>query len=240
MIKLTDIGEIDRKYISELLSHLLRNNIYRSEAQLQFEIAWQLKQDLSNLTDWEILLEPLSATIDVGEDKKRIYADIFIYNGETGEFIPIELKYKTKEIKDTYILKNHGAQDLGAYDFLWDVKRIEILKNQTSLTPKGKTCIREPDFSKFLVGFSLLVTNDTSYSETHLKSCAREFFFPNGKTFTAGVKIDWDRTNSSSFYKNSWRNEALCFDNSYMCNWITVTSPSPYSVDFQFLVFEIQ
>lgn len=49
--------------------------------------------------------------------------------------VPIELKYKTKgftEIigSDTIIIKNQGAQDVGRYDFLYDVQRIEgIVKN---------------------------------------------------------------------------------------------------------------
>ena len=69
------------------------------------------------------------------------------------EWYPIELKYKTMRFMTTcdgeeYKLKNHVAQDLGRYDFLNDVQRIERLQQSM------------PSFKK---GYSLLLTNDPAY-----------------------------------------------------------------------------
>lgn len=237
---LTTINNFNRSYITSLILNLLRNKFYRSEAQLQFDIAWQIKEDLINLTDWQVLLEPLSATIASGKNAKRLYTDIIVYNGKTKEFIPIELKYKTKKIKGTNLLRNHGAQDLGSYDFLWDVKRIEMLKTQTSVTPNGDCCNRECEFALFIKGFAIIITNDKSYSRQHNNSCAKDFHFTQGKTFYAGTTVDWDRTNQSTFYKGSWRDAAIIFSGNYRCDWTTATSPSPYCELFQFLTFEIK
>ena len=57
------------------------------------------------------------------------------------EYCPIELKYKTKQIKsslkrfgelvkDVVIVKNQGAQNLGMYGFWKDVKRVEMVKDR--------------------------------------------------------------------------------------------------------------
>ena len=237
---LTTINSLNSSYITSLISNLLRNKLYRSEAQLQFDIAWQIKEDLLNLTDWQVLLEPLSATINGGKNVKRLYTDIIVYNEKTKEFIPIELKYKTKEIKGTNLLKNHGAQDLGSYDFLWDVKRIEMLKTQTSVTPSGNCCNRECELEFFIKGFAIMITNDKSYSRQHNNSCAKDFYFIQEKTFYAGTAVDWDRTNPSAFYKGTLRDAAITFSGGYRCDWTTATSPSPYFELFQFLVFEIK
>ncbi len=240
MTALTTINSLNSSYVTSLLSNLLRNKLYRSEAQLQFDIAWQIKEDLLNLTDWQVCLEPLSATIDGGKNAKRLYTDIMVYNEKTKEFIPIELKYKTKEIKGTNLLKNHGAQDLGSYDFLWDVKRIEMLKTQTSVSPSGDRCERESELVFFLKGFAIMITNDNSYSRQHNNSCAKDFYFTQGKTFCAGTAVDWDRTNPSTFYKGTWRDAALNFSTNYICDWYTATAPNPYPVYFHYLVFETQ
>ena len=223
-----------------LVSNMLRDKLYRSEAQLQFDIAWQIKEDLLNLTNWQVLLEPLSATINGGKNVKRLYTDIIVYNGKTKEFIPIELKYKTKEIKGTSLFRNHGAQDLGSYDFLWDVKRIEMLKTQKLVTPGGDSYNRECELNFFLKGFAIMITNDNSYSGQHNNSCAKDFYLTQEKTFFAGTAVDWNRTNSSTFYKGTWRDAAITFSGDYRCDWNTATSPNPYCELFQFLVFEIK
>lgn len=63
--------------------------------------------------------------------------DIVVQRGS--EFVPIELKYKTKLIiEDTFerfgktivgaqLVKDQSAQDLGRYDFWRDVRRLELL-----------------------------------------------------------------------------------------------------------------
>lgn len=79
-----------------------------------------------------------------------------------GNFVPIELKYKTKEIKNgsldrfgkvckgIQIVKNQAAQNLAKYDFWKDVRRIEILKSK---------------FRNIEGGICLFLTNDQSYQK---------------------------------------------------------------------------
>ncbi len=88
---------------------------------------------------------------------QEMYIDIVISNGE--EYVPIELKYKKKELKGKLalfgqdmgagvILKNNQAQDFGRYEFWKDVRRIELLVKS---------------FENVQNGIVLFVTNDEYY-----------------------------------------------------------------------------
>lgn len=78
------------------------------------------------------------------------------------EFLPIELKYKTKLLEKNLkrfnenlakvtVMKNQGAQDLAMYDFWKDVRRIELVRNR---------------FSAVKNGLAIFLTNDKSYLNT--------------------------------------------------------------------------
>ena len=213
---------------------------------MQFEIAWEIKSDMSgmkNSHDWEVLLEYLSITMTIGGKTKRFYTDIIVFNNITGEFIPIELKYKTERFSQVgvEILKHHGAQDLGSYDFWWDVKRIEILKaGMETLT--NRKCekidyIKESDYKTCLRGYSVFVTNDGSYLRGH-NSCGAAFYPVNGKTFPARSVLDWNGARAGSFYKNSWRATPIPLNNTYTSNWVSGIV-APHNVKFNYLVLEI-
>ena len=88
---------------------------------------------------------------------QNLYIDIVVE--KDGEFLPIELKYKTvplnkdiscfgETVNGENLLKNHGARDLGAYDFWRDVSRIECLIKR---------------FNNVKSGIALFVTNDQGY-----------------------------------------------------------------------------
>lgn len=80
-----------------------------------------------------------------------------------GEYVPIELKYKTREIpginidrfgevvKGVQIVKNQSAQNEAKYAFWKDVRRLELLKNRYKAVPGG---------------LALFLTNDPSYQNT--------------------------------------------------------------------------
>lgn len=83
--------------------------------------------------------------------------DILVRKG--AEYCPVELKYKTKQIKfslkrfgvevdNVVIVKNQGAQDLGMYGFWKDVKRLEMVKER---------------FDSVKSGLSVFLTNDSYY-----------------------------------------------------------------------------
>ena len=88
---------------------------------------------------------------------QNLYIDIVVE--KDGEFLPIELKYKTvplnkdiscfgETVNGENLLKNHGARDLGAYDFWRDVSSIECLIKR---------------FNNVKNGIALFVTNDKGY-----------------------------------------------------------------------------
>ena len=84
--------------------------------------------------------------------------DVLVRKGK--EFLPIELKYKTKTVRKKLfrlgesvaeaveVMKNQGAQDLGMYDFWKDVRRIEIVRKR---------------FKAIKSGLAVFVTNDPAY-----------------------------------------------------------------------------
>lgn len=74
--------------IENINSLSARRPIYHSESDLQFALAWELKESLPNI---EIRLE---------KPFKKQYIDIIYTNAN--ETIGIELKYKTDEIQHTY------------------------------------------------------------------------------------------------------------------------------------------
>ena len=128
---------INKTFIENIIQNLTAKKLYRNEAQLQFDLAWEIRKELGNkkISDWHVELEYLSATsTKTGKKGKEItksyYTDIMLLS-DIGEFIPIELKYKTKSlINGKKVLKTQGAQDLGRFDFLWDVHRIQSLKHK--------------------------------------------------------------------------------------------------------------
>ena len=84
--------------------------------------------------------------------------DILVHKEE--EYLPIELKYKTKSVRKSLlrfgesvaeaveVMKNQGAQDHGMYDFWKDVRRIEIVRKR---------------FKAIKSGLAVFVTNDPAY-----------------------------------------------------------------------------
>lgn len=67
--------------------------------------------------------------------------------------IPIELKYKTKLTRtmgngENILLKAQSAQDCGRYDFLYDIQRMEGIKESSYPTEKA---------------YAVMMTNDSGY-----------------------------------------------------------------------------
>lgn len=97
--------------------------------------------------------------INRSKKKAELRLDILVRKGE--EFLPIELKYKTKRVEKELsrfeesipkveVLKNHGAQDLGMYDFWKDVHRIELVRRR---------------FKNVQNGLAVFLTNDPLYTK---------------------------------------------------------------------------
>ena len=140
--------------------------IFQSEAQFQFTLAWKLKEHF----DCEVKLEDLTVIID---GKQKIYTDIVLVKKDYR--VAIELKYKTAPLKygDTTLFDD-GAADVGRYDFLWDVNRIELLVNPSAKIPieceinknvLGKIILPEAYKvqEKYEKGYAIILTNEEKY-----------------------------------------------------------------------------
>lgn len=123
------------------LSH--KRPLFHSEADFQHALAWEIQL---NHPEAKVRLE-YRPTV-VGE---KMYVDLWVIL-PNGSITAVELKYKTRSFVtefngEEYQLLNQGAQDLGRYDFLRDVVRLEQL---TALSPSVK-------------GAAVLLTNDRTY-----------------------------------------------------------------------------
>ncbi len=131
--------------VEQALSQLsYERPIFNSEADFQFALAWKLKELCPSA---EVRLEYCPADIN-----SSMHIDILVRTPE--EWLPIELKYKTRLTdkvingSERYMLKNHSATDTGCYDFLKDIARLEFLTNNLT------KCYR---------GYAIFITNDLSY-----------------------------------------------------------------------------
>jgi len=156
----------------------LRNKrkLFASEADFQLELAWVIKESYPNS---RVRLE-YSPRFDL-----NMHIDILVIINN--QWVPIELKYKTKGGKnektavvvvdnETYSLKNQSAKDTGCYLYLRDIRRIESIKENA------------PQFAE---GYTVFITNDLSYTEKPRKAnCVyKEFSLEQGIVKTG--RLNW-------------------------------------------------
>lgn len=116
--------------------------LFHSEADFQHALAWQIHQQLPAAA---IRLE-----LPVAVEDDRFHVDIWVVQG--GYSLAIELKYKVRALtlhlgQEKYELKSQSAQDLGRYDFVKDICRLE------QIVRTRRAC----------VGHAILLTNDSAY-----------------------------------------------------------------------------
>lgn len=186
-MKLVDCVKTDvEEYIS---GH--HNEILFNERDFQIHLAMYLKctghYDDVDL-EYYVPSDQLNGYRDLWNSELRL--DILIRKGD--EFLPIELKYKTKCIHDILnrfnesipnilVVKNHGAQDLGMYDFWKDVKRVEMVRER---------------FCAVKNGLSVFLTNDESYTKNpRCNSNNKEFRMIEG--YNSPAK-HWQRDTSTT------------------------------------------
>ena len=154
-MSLLSVVHADVKQFLDTNKELLFN-----ERDLQMHLATFLRQT-GHFDDVDVeYYVPLSELKDyIWNNELRI--DVLVRKGD--EYLPIELKYKTKSVKkriprfgeqvsaDVEVMKNQGAQDLGKYDFWKDVRRIEIVRKR---------------FKAIQSGLAVFVTNDPAYLQS--------------------------------------------------------------------------
>ena len=195
-----------------------KNKLFLTEAQFQFELAWEIKSKFKN---YDVHIEYPS--LSKNTNSRRCYYDIVIQ--DKNEYYVIEVKYKTKEANINYKgvtvdLKNHAAQDLGRFDYLNDISRIE---NWEKLN-LGK---------KFVGGSAIILTNDSVYWNNDGKGYIYEqFALKDCNTIKCGYKSWIGKVKTTSVGKN--RIGGLTLSRTYYIKW------ENYCNNFKYLLLEIK
>lgn len=170
--------------------------LFHSEADFQHSLAWAIHK---KYPDAKIRLERPCA----GRNG-RIYLDIWVRLGN--DRIGIELKYKTKQLhatfdKEKFELRNQSAQDIGRYDLLCDLFRIEGLL--------------ESDYLDY--GFTIFLTNDTGYwnDSGRRNRVDEEFRIREGRSI--GGQLEW--ANHASDGTRKGREDPILISGSYKSAW---------------------
>jgi len=139
----TEASESNVRIDIRLVLHELaaKRKLFHSEADFQHALAWGIHE---RYPDCSIRLE-----FTPSEPSPRLHVDIWV--AHAGTVTAIELKYKTRLLRadvdgDAFHLTSHAAEDLGRYDFLKDVCRLERITSARGAT-----------------GYAVLLTNDSAY-----------------------------------------------------------------------------
>jgi len=185
-----------------------RRPIFHSEADFQFALAWEIQR---RLPEANIRLE-----VPVRGPGGTRYVDLWVWSG--GATLAIELKYPTRKLslqiaEERFDLVNQDAQDLGRYDFIKDIERLEA--------------IAQADPS--IAGIALLLTNDPAFwTPARDRETADEAFRIDEGRQLHGV-LDWRETDGSS--TRHGRQRPLELRGRYGCVWneYSQAGPDPYA-----------
>jgi len=171
--------------------------IFHIEADFQHALAWQIQNDHPQL---DIRFEYKPANIS-----KRMFVDLWIKDN-FGNNYAIELKYKTRKLEETihdekFKLMDQSAQDLGRYDYLKDIERLEKIVSKHEKT----------------TGFAIILTNDSGYWNTPQSNDTvdADFRIFDGKTIH-GI-LEWSEHASAG--TTAGREAALNISGTYPVEW---------------------
>ncbi len=195
-----------------------RRPVFHSEADFQYELAHQLHTVESSL---EIRLErPIRS-----EGARTFNVDMMIR--QSGCWYVIELKYLTAALTHTYLgeeflLRSHSARDLGRYDLLKDISRIETIVDRGQAT----------------AGFSITVTNDKALWTAAQRSdlIDMEFHLHEGRVLEG--QLAWSE--HAGLGTREHRQAPVFLRNQYQVNWSEYSQvPTERNGMFRFLMFDI-
>ena len=169
--------------------------VFHSEADFQFALAWQCKMQNPS--------SQLRLELPVAAAGKNYKLDLLLL--ENGRRIGIELKYLKAGIElewqgEWFRLKNQGAQDIGRYDILKDVVRLEAMV--------GAGAIDE--------GYAITLTNDRKYwqERTSGQRVDESFGIHHGRLLNGELR--W-ADHAGGTMKG--REAPLCFGCAYSLEW---------------------
>lgn len=184
--------------IPQLLKSLSHHRaVFHSEADFQHALAWEIH---TRYPEAGVRLE-----FPVALGSNVIYVDIWIMLD--GEVVAIELKYKTRGLSvdvngERFRLKNQSAQDVGRYDFLKDIQRLESI---ASVSQNPSTA------------YAVFLTNDSAYWKPphRPKTVDADFRIHKGRLVT-GV-LSWKNNASDGTMKN--RENNIVLKGKYCFHW---------------------
>lgn len=190
--------------IHGLLAEVARNRpLFHSEADFQHAFAWEAHR---RFPDASIRLEkPISTTSSVA------HLDVHIQRGNA--MIAVELKYKTRKLSfetssETFSLRNHSAQDVGRYDFIKDISRLEDI------------AASYPD----ALGYAVLLTNESGYWRSPSTSITVDAAFRLHEGRVLEGEVAWGDAASAGTMKA--REKPICLCGSYPLKWRDYSSLS--------------
>jgi len=190
--------------ISEVLAALAsKRPIFHSEAEFQNALAWEIQQELPNAS--------LRLELPVEVKNQCLHVDIWATTPD--EVLAIELKYKTRGLSvlvngEDFYLKDHSAQDIGRYDILKDVRRLEQITTER----------------RNATGYAILLTNDSAYwtIPTNPHTVYADFRIDDGRTLE-GV-LDWGVNAGPGTKKD--REQPIVLRDKYLVKWEEYSRPS--------------
>lgn len=184
--------------IEAVLDSLARKRpIFHNEADFQHALAWEIRE----MYECKIRLER-RMDIDL---KRRTYLDILVERD--GRKTAIELKYKMRAVEhtlegETFSILNHGAQDIGRYDVLKDLQRIEQMVNNNLVHD----------------GYLVFLTNDLLYyTDPGIEkwTADRDFRIHEGREISG--TLFWSESAGEGTMKG--REEPIVIEGTYKFSW---------------------
>ena len=188
--------------------------LFHSEADFQHSLALEIKERISGV---ELRLEKWGELIN--KNNNSVYTDIVLIDKNKRIILAIELKYKTFTVpnkgrkvelqNEEYFLKKQGAEDLCRYDFLKDIKRLELFN-------KKYNCSNS---------FAIVLTNDKHYWDPKygIGGFSEEFLIYNQRTIKKNTKLNWIevKNNGKIISKGTkkGRENPIELSNSYVLEW---------------------
>jgi hypothetical protein len=171
--------------------------VFHSEADFQHALAWEIHTVDPGAS---IRLE-----LPVRVDTNRIHLDLLVQCDQ--QRYVMELKYKTASMAtdvwgERFSLSNHSAQDLGRYDFLKDVARLEryVASVQNS------------------TGLAIFLSNDCLYwKEPRQGITSVQFSIHDRKEISSKAEMRWAARAGPGSTKG--REEPIVLKFNHYCSW---------------------
>ena len=189
--------------------------IFNMEADFQFALGWEIQK---KFPDWTVRFEHKPTNL-----KDRIFVDLWIKGDQT---YAIELKYKTRKLDvnvkgESFNLLDQSAQDIGRYDFLKDVERLE---NIVSTHDNVK-------------GYAVILTNDSAYWKSPTtETVDAEFRMHEGRILNG--ELAWSMEAGAGTMRK--REKPIKLTGTYKLSWKDYSQVSSTSYGkFRYLFLEI-